>query len=73
MHRRAPLFRRLDEVLLPGGQLSGSGSTFLIDNRSNAATRVVNEALKAGATAAFSASEKAIVLEGSADTARAIA
>ena len=57
-------FRRLDEVLLPGGQLSGSGSTFLIDNRSNAATRVVNEALKAGATAAFSASEKAIVLEG---------
>ena len=56
--------RRLDEVALPEGQLSGSGSTFLVDNRSNAATRVVNDALKSGAAAAFSAEEKAIVLDG---------
>jgi hypothetical protein len=41
-------FRRLDKVVPPAGSVTGSGTWFVMDNRTNAAFKAVNRIFKAG-------------------------
>jgi len=55
---------RLDEVVAPAGGVSGSGSSFVIDRRSNAAFQAVNRILEAGG--AVSVAGRAVTIDGQA-------